>query len=252
MSADGATLAVGAPGEASAALAQGGGPNDDSARNAGAVYVFVRSGTQWSQQSYLKASNAQQDDIFGTAMALSADGATLAVSAPLEDSGARRVGGNQGDNGASNAGAVYVFVRVGAQWSQEAYVKASNSEQDDQFGGSTFGGAVAVSADGNVLAVGAPGEDSSATGIGGNQADEGARGAGAAYIFVRAGDQWTQQAYVKASGTEVGDTFGFSVALSADGRTLAVAAPGEDSNATGIDGNQLDNDVESAGALYLF
>jgi len=76
---------------------------------------------------------------------------------------ARITGGEQASNAASLSGAVYVFRRSGATWSQQAYVKASNTGASDQFGES-----VALSADGT-LAVGAPGESSAATSIGGNR-----------------------------------------------------------------------------------
>src|SRR5206468_2416155 len=157
------------------------------------------------------------------------------------------INGNQTDNPATmDAGAVYVFTRSGQTWSQQAYVKASNTDAGDSFGGS-----VALSADGDTLAVGVSLEDSVAMGIGGNQADNTATmDAGAVYVFARNGTTWTQQAYVKASNTGAGDAFGFIVALSSDGGTLAVGANGEASAATGIDGNQADNSATNAGAVY--
>ncbi|MEK6749261.1 MAG: hypothetical protein AABY83_08655 [Pseudomonadota bacterium] len=112
------------------------------------------------------------------------------------------------------------------------YVKASNTEAYDDFGYS-----VALSADGNTLAVGAQYEDSAATGVNNatpGQADNSALDSGAVYVYTRTGATWTQQAYVKASNTEANDLFGYSVALSADGNTLAVGAQGEDSAATGV------------------
>lgn len=127
------------------------------------------------------------------------------------------------------------------------HFKASNTESEDH-----FGGAVALSADGNTLAVVAPGEDSCATGVSRAQDDNACFGAGAVYLF-RSGDNgWHQQAYIKASNTDAGDQFGSAIALSADGNTLAVGAPGEDSSATGIDGDQADNSMASAGAVYIF
>src|SRR5690606_19867542 len=99
----------------------------------------------WSQQAYIKASNTDAGDWFGFGVALSGDGNTLAVSANSEDSNATGIDGDQADNSAPDAGAVYVFVRDGqAQWSQQAYIKASNAEADDGFGYS-----VALSRDGN-------------------------------------------------------------------------------------------------------
>ena len=121
---------------------------------------------------------------------------------------------------------------VGSLAEAVGYVKASNTEMDDSFGYS-----VALSGDGNTLAVGALKEDSNATGIGGKQADDSASGSGAVYVFVRDGaGAWSQQAYVKASNTGAYDEFGYSVALSGDGNTLAVGTRYEGSNATGIGG----------------
>ena len=109
------------------------------------------------------------------------------------------------------------------------YIKASNTDFLDRFGVS-----VALSADGNTLAVGADGEANSATGINGDQADNSFRNSGAVYVFSRNGSLWEQQAYIKASNPDPFDTFGESVSLSADGNTLAVGASGESSSATGI------------------
>jgi hypothetical protein len=127
-------------------------------------------------------------------------------------------------------------------------VKASNTGFDDQFGhGVALGGTT-----GNTLAVSAPFEDSAATGIGGNQADESGSNSGAAYVFSFDGSDWSQQAYVKATNTGYSDAFGASVALAADGNTLAVGATGEDSAAPGINGNQADDTASASGAVYLY
>jgi cysteine-rich repeat protein len=247
LSGDGNTLAVGATHEGSSATGIGGDQADNAAGGAGAVYVFVRNGAVWSQQAYVKASNSGYNDSFGSSVALSDDGNTLVVGAISEQSRATGIGGNQADNSAYDAGAVYVFVRDGAIWSQQAYVKASNSGADDRFGYS-----LALSGDGNTLVVGALYEDSGATGIGGNQADNSTGDAGAVYVFVRNGAVWSQQAYVKASNPGTNDWFGLDVALSDDGNTLAVSGYAEDSQATGIDGNQADNSADGAGAIYVF
>jgi hypothetical protein len=246
VSRDGNTLVVGAPHEDSATRGVNGNQMDESAFDAGAVYVYQRSGVTWAQQAYLKASNAQAGDQFGFAVALSGDGNTLAVSANLEDSSAAGINGNQADESAVNAGAVYVFVRAGGGWTQQAYVKASNIDAIDRFGYS-----LALSDDGQTLAVGAVGEDSVSTGMAGNQADNSAEQAGAAYVFVRSGTTWTQQAYIKASNAQAGDLFGFCVALSGDGNTLGVCAYDEDSSAEGIDGDQADNRSSGSGAAYV-
>lgn len=247
ISADGATLVVGAEQEASAATGIGGNQNDNSAGGAGAVYVFARTGATWTQQAYLKASNSGAVDLFGHAVALSPDGSTLVVGAPGESSAATGIGGNQNDNSAIGAGAAYVFTRAGATWSQQAYLKASNAGEDD-----TFGEAVALSTDGSTLVVGAYQEASRATGVGGDQADNTAQGAGAAYVFIRTGAAWSQQAYLKASNTGAGDFFGTTLALSGDGSTLAVGANQEASTAVGVGGDQADNTAPGAGAVYVF
>lgn len=244
LSANGNTLAVGAVGEDSAATGINGDEDDNSAEYAGAVYMFSRDNNVWAQHVYVKASNNEEEDGFGSAVTLSADGNTLAVAAYGEDSAVTGINGDENDNSAKNAGAVYVFSHDINGWIQQAYVKASNSEMDDNFGVS-----VALSADGNTLAVGANWEDSVATGIEGNQADNGANGAGVVYVFGRATNNWTQLAYVKASNTEALDLFGHSVALSADGNTLAVGAVGEDGQ---LIGDQTDNGAPAAGAVYLY
>ncbi len=247
LSADGNTLAVGAFGERSNAIGVGGDQTDNTAGESGAVYVFRFDGTDWSQQAYVKASNTELDDQFGWDVSLSADGNTLAVGANREDSNATGINGNQNDNSAILAGAVYLYRFDGTTWSQQAYVKASNTGQDDQ-----FGFAVALSADGNTLAVAAINESSGATGVGGDQSDNSAPNSGAVYLFQFDGTDWLQLAYVKASNTGAGDGFAAHVALNADGDTLAVGAINESSNATGINGDQSDNSAFAAGAVYLF
>ena len=194
-----------------------------------------------------KASNTNGGDFFGDAIALSADGNTLAVAATNESSGVAGINGDQADNTVAAAGAVYVFVRSGATWVQQAYIKASNPDVGDQFGLS-----VALSADGNTLVVGAPGESSAAMGIGGDQTDNTTLSAGAVYIFVRSGTTWTQQAYIKASNPQLAAEFGTSVALSGDGDALAAGAPRESGAATGVDGDQANNTAAFAGAVYMF
>ena len=194
-----------------------------------------------AQQAYLKASNTGASDQFGQSVAVSGD--TVVVGADGESSAATGVNGNQGDNSASYAGAAYVFVRSGTTWTQQAYLKASNTGADDYFG------TVAVS--GDTVVVGAYYEASAATGVNGNQGDDSASAAGAAYVFVRSGTTWSQQAYLKASNTEAGDEFGrSSVAVSGD--TVVIRARLEDSAATGVNGNQSDNSAVNSGAAYVF
>lgn len=225
----GDTLVVGATREDSSLA---GGPADNSAGAAGAVYVFVREGSAWIQQAFLKASNAEAGDRFGQAVGISGD--TIVVSASSEDSS---LAGGEADNSASYAGAVYVFVRVEGVWSQQAFLKASNAEAGDNFG-------YAVAISGDTIVVGAHTENSSAAG---GQADNSAEHAGAAYVFVRSGTTWTQQAFLKASNAEQRDMFGLVVAISGD--TIVVGAPSEDSSAAG---GESDNSTDAAGAVYVF
>src|SRR6185503_14327838 len=132
----------------------------------GAVYVFTRTGGTWSQQAYLKASNTEAGARFGLGENLSLSGNTLAVGATQEDSCATGINGNQANSSCPGAGAVYVFTRTGGTWSQQAYLKASNTEA-----GARFGLGENLSLSGNTLAVGATQEDSCATGVNGNQAN---------------------------------------------------------------------------------
>ena len=232
---------VGAHQEDSKAKGVNGLQGDNSLSNAGAAYVYVLSGNAWGQQAYLKASAPDADDHFGAALAVSGD--TIVVGAPDEDSNATGVNGNHYNDAAQDAGAVYIFTRTGTTWTQQAYIKASNTQAGDHFGRS-------VSISGDTLLVGAPDEDSNATGINGNQSDNAALNAGAVYVFTRSGTTWSQQAYIKASNTDSNDTFGSSTAIS--GNSIVVGAPIEASNATGINGNQNDNSIYAAGAAYAF
>jgi len=241
MSISGDTIVVGAPREDSSASGVGGDPSDNSLQDAGAAYVFVRNGTTWSQQAYLKASNPDSVTYFGSSVSISGD--TIVVGSPDEDSNATGVNGDQGNQSAFSAGAAYVFVRSGTTWSQQAYLKASNTDAFD-----TFGEAVAV--DGDTVVVAASFEDSGATGVDGDQRDDSAPSAGAAYVFVRNGTTWSQQAYLKASNTEAGDRLGSAVSVS--GETVVVGAWLEASGATGVDGDSSDNSEPQSGAAYVF
>jgi hypothetical protein len=195
---------------------------------------------QLVQKAYLKASNTEAGDWFGTNIAV--DGDTLVVGARFEDSAATGIDGNQADNSAPNSGAVYVFTRTGGVWSQQAYVKASNTEAGDAFG-------IHVALAGDTVLVAAYLEDSAATGIDGNQADNSAPDSGAVYVFRPTGGVWSQQAYLKASNTEAGGWFAIVAVV---GDMLVVGAIQEDSAATGIDGNQADNSAPDSGAVYVF
>jgi hypothetical protein len=253
LSGDGNTLAVGAPMENSAATGVGGSQADDSADDAGAVYVYVRRGSGWEPQAYIKASNAETLDQFGNLVALSADGNMLAVGAPSEDSAANQINGDQADDSAMGAGAAYVFARRGTSWTQQAYIKAANAH-----GGMLFGYSVGLSADGGVLAVGAYDERGCSNVINGPY-EMTCGGTGAAYVFARDGTTWSQDAYVKAREQDRGDSLGGWLAVSDDGSTVAVGAHDEDSLTTGVNAVQSghsgrvgSDDDNSSGAAYVF
>ncbi|OLQ75530.1 hypothetical protein BIT28_23150 [Photobacterium proteolyticum] len=237
LSADGNTLAVGATGEDAGSNE---GADGNSEPDSGAVYIFDLNGDIWTQQAYLKASNADSYDSFGEVVSLSSDGGILAIGAYGED--ASTVGG-ESDNSSGNSGAVYIFVRNGASWSQEEYLKPSNADSTTSYS-YQFGKAISLSSDGSVLAVGAPSEDSDRTGFTYSLSDS-----GAVYIFSRLENIWVQEAYLKASNAERSDYFGYSVSLNSDGSILAVGAVGEDASVTG---GVNDNSEILSGSVYVF
>jgi ketosteroid isomerase-like protein len=211
----------------------------------------------WIQDAYLKASNAEANDRFGDAVAIS--GSTIVVGARFEDSNQTTITNTDGlassDNSASASGAVYVFKRdANGDWIQDAYLKASNAEGSDQFGYS-----VAIS--GSTIVVGAGGEASNQTTItntdGLASSNNSAYSSGAVYVFKRdANGDWIQDAYLKASNAQANDYFGRSVAIS--GSTIVVGAYGEDSNQTTITNNDGqpglpdNNTAGNSGAVYVF
>jgi hypothetical protein len=263
LSADGNTMAVSSHFESSASKGVNGNQDDQSIPQAGAVYVFSRTGTTWAQQAYLKASNTGRapvpgvaddwgdGDQFGFSVAISGDGNTVAVGAIAEDSAGSGINNLQAqdDDSASSAGAVYVFSRAGTTWMHQAYVKSGNPA-----GGQLFGYGVALARDGNTMAV--SGYDESGSGREPNAApDELRRGSGAIYVFSRADGNWRQSAYLKGSRSEGGDSVGVSVSISQDGNTIAAGSADEDCDAAGVNPPGCDNDRQtdtSAGAAYIW
>jgi len=254
---DGDTIAVGAFGEGSTTTAIINGSDlsstDDDGDSNGAVYVFTRSGTEWSHQAYLKAPNHSDYDHFGTSVAI--DGDTIAVGASWEDSDTTAIINGSDlsatNNYGSSNGAVYVYTRSGVTWSHQAYLKAPNSTPMDYFGGS-----VAIS--GDTIAVGAYNEKSTTTKII-NGSDLSATNLlgffiGAVYVFTRSGSTWSHQAYLKAPNCFNSENFGYSVGI--DGDTIVVGAYHEDSTTTAIingsDLSSTDDDGDSNGAVYVF
>lgn len=294
LSADGNTLAVGASNERGGAAGIGGNQVDDCsatvpvncAYSSGAVYVYTRSGSTWSAPVYIKASNTESGDAFGSTLSLSADGNTLAVAAIYEDS----ISTNQADNSVEGAGAVYIFSRTAGTWSQAAYLKASNAAQTNY-----FGTALALSSDGGLLAIGAPARNPGGTlyyagaayvftragatwsesanlsaqtpvqfgyfgsalaivdgstptlvvGSTGDTGVGGLTGAGAAYVYTRAGTTWTPATVMRSSTEAMYGSFGSAITMSADGTTLAIGASSED--ATTSAGTMFD-----AGAVHVY
>ncbi|MBM9502708.1 FG-GAP repeat protein [Leptospira sp. 201903071] len=224
--------------------------SDNSADSSGAVYVYKRTNGIWEQEAYLKASNAETGDWFGYSVAISGD--TIVVGAYFESSNQTSVTNGapaSADNTAGGAGAAYVYHRTGTTWTEEAYLKASNAEAGDSFGYS-------VAINGDTIVVGAIGEASNQITITNGavaSADNSAVGAGAVYVYKRTGTNWAEEAYLKASNAEAGDSFGFGVAVNGD--TIAVGAIGEASNQITItNGNtsSADNTAWSAGAVYVY
>jgi len=179
--------------------------DDDKGVNAGSVYVFTRSGTTWTQQTKLVASDGAAEDQFGCSVSMNDN--TALIGAAWDD-----------DQGASS-GSAYVFTRSGTSWTQQAKLLATDGASEDRFGWS-------VSIDGNTGLIGAAWDD-----------DKG-NDAGSAYVFTRSGTSWTQQAKLLATDGAAGDSFGISVSFAGD---------------TGLIGAAWDDDKgNDAGSAYVF
>ncbi len=181
--------------------------DDDGGTDSGSAYVFVRSGGSWSQQAKLTASDPAGSDFFGISVAVSGD---TAVVGALYD-----------DDGGFNSGSAYVFVRSGVIWNQQAKLTASS----DAAIADEFGASVAVSGDTAI--------------VGAHRNDDAGSASGSAYVFVRSGGIWNQQAKLTAIDAAAGDQFGYSVAVSGD---TAVVGAYLDDHVGGID----------SGSAYVF
>ncbi len=195
---------------------------------AGSAYVFVRSGSSWSQQVKLVAADRGAGDGFGSSVSISGDYALVGAYTETEDA--------SGGNMLSAAGSAYVFMRSGSSWSQQQKITAESSVQDDRGADDNFG--YSVSVNGNYAIVGAPQEDEDISG--GNTLSQ----AGSAYVFMRSGNTWQLQAKLVAADRGAGDWFGFSVSISGD--YALVGARNEAEDASG--GNTL----SAAGSAYIF
>lgn len=244
LSADGDTLIVGSTGESSDA---DGGPPNSLTSKSGAAYIFTRNANVWSQQAYLKASNPGYSDQFGMTVAVSGDGNIVLVAAPFEDGSGTGINPQYADEYAQNSGAAYLFSRTGSSWAQLGYVKASNTTAAAQFGNS-----LAIDQTGDTFAVGSAQEEGQSTGVNGNQLAKGVTASGAVYVFRRAGQTWSQEAYVKASNTASESYFGTAISLSNDGAMLAVGSPMEASAARGVNGRRNGPQQLLSGAAYVF
>lgn len=231
-------LVVGASHEDSASTEINGNHLDNGAPDAGAAYIFRRTGTSWQQEAYLKASNTSPGDLFGLSVGVS--GEVVIVGARGEDGSSTGVNSSD-NNGATDAGAAYIFA-MDAQgaWIQEAYIKASNTDNGDYFGQS-----VAISE--NTAVVGANREDGSDIGVNGDDSSNTAINSGAAYVFEYSQGVWSQQAYLKATNTDGGDEFGFDVDV--HGNNIIVGARKEDSMPGAP---EFDNSSTNSGAAYVY
>jgi len=165
-----------------------------AANHSGAVYVFVRYGTNstWSLEAKLEAPDPQEYHLFGNSVAI--DGNTVVVGAPSDT-----------DNG-FYAGAVYVYTRSGTVWTLQQKILAPDGATNDEFG-------YDVALDGDTLVAGARWSGAAAS------------NGGAAYVFVRSATHWTVQAELTASDATADDRFGEGVAVSGNRivvRTLPV------------------------------
>ena len=223
---------------------------DKMRRGSGAIYVFTRTAANWAQTAYLKASNAEAGDSLGYEIAISQDGNTIAGGAADEDCYTGGINPPGCDNDLrrdSSTGAAYIFVRTNGAWTEQAFIKASHPNKEDW-----FGARLTLSGDGNSLAVGSQLENGASRGINGKEDNLTAEDAGALYLFTRTGSTWAQKAYMKSSNSDAYDEFGSAMALSKDGKLLAVGARSEGSAAKGINGDMNDNSAQGAGAVYLF
>jgi len=176
--------------------------NDDAGGSSGSAYVFVRSGTTWTQQAKLIASDASAFDNFGNFVSISGD---TAIVASFGDDDACP------SNFSCNSGSAYIFVRSGTTWTEQAKLTASDDAFQDFFGNS-------VSISGDTAIVGSRNFDANTS-------------SGTAYVFVRSGTTWTEQAKLTASGATLLSGFGLFVSISGD--TAIVGAASDDDSFTG-------------------
>jgi hypothetical protein len=187
--------------------------DDDAGTNSGTAYVFVRSGSVWSQQAKLSASDASAGDRFGCSVGIDTNTAVVGAYGDFTDSG-------------FNQGSAYVFTRSGPSWTQAAKLVASDGAANDSFGYSVAISGDVLAGDSTVL-IGASNADDLA---GSNQ--------GLAYVFQQSGLTWAQQAKLFPPDASSSDNFGRAVSIEGD---------------TALVGSFLDDDGGSAsGSAYVF
>ncbi len=251
------TLAVGVPNEdgGQTSITNGNNPpsvDGNSLSDSGAVYVFRRTGTIWTQEAYIKPSFPDANDNFGWSVSIHED--TLVIGAYSEDSNQSTIS-HSSEMGSSNntltdSGAAYVYKRTGSNWQPEAFIKASNASSN-----SNFGSSVAVS--GDTIVISAHAEDGNGSTVVNSATAPSASGStnsGAAYIYKRSNGIWQQEAYIKAPNRVSGDAFGRNVNL--DGNQLVVCANQNSSSSTIIndDPTTLPTDTGStdSGSCYIY
>ena len=182
--------------------------------DAGKTYVFSRTGTAWTEEAILTASDKAANDQFGIAVAIDNTGTRVVVGSYFGDPG-----------GISNAGKVYIYSRTGTTWVEEAILSAS-----DKASGDVFGYSVSINATGDRVTVGSPNND-----------PDNLISAGKAYLFTRTNTTWAQEAILTASDKAAGDTFGISIAVSYSGSLIAIGAKAGDPGG-----------IVDAGKVYVF
>jgi hypothetical protein len=205
LSSDGNTALMGAPGDKN---------------GVGAAWVFTRSGSTWTQQG-AKLTAKSPEEIgggeFGRSVALASNGGNTALIGTSEDNG--------------GVGAAWVFTRSGSTWTQQGAKLTAKSPEE--IGSGQFGGSVALASEGGTALIGAAADRFGVH-----------AGVGAAWVFTRAGEQWTQQGAKLTGSGEIGEgessgkgEFGYAVSLASDGNTALIGGP---------------NDNFSVGAAWVF
>lgn len=206
LSGDGQVLVVGAPNED--ALGSGDAGLNDLASNAGAAYVYGRSGDQWVFNAYLKGSEVGNGANFGSSLDISDNGDRIAVGAP-----------NDSGSGLSD-GAVYEFVDHQGTWTETRLFRDGNSTA-----GEAFGAQLALNGDGSVLVIGSPSNASSGFGVQATPIDDaGAPSSGAVHLYRRSGTAWSHEAFIKPPVDLGTGRFGHGVDVDAGGDTLIISA----------------------------